>query len=274
MRILPYCCVLLFFSILLPGCYQNKKPLDNIRVQDLFPQNPAGDSNTSAVGLYIYEFQFDKENYPAAFDGLGEANDFTIKYGDVASFAANGFICGGGDSDTWTRLAQILTQVQSTITKRSIVYINFNTDHDVFIAQQSEPVFVSYHSDSNALAGIGLPPGDISLRLNAAPTILKQICNLSIKPVYLSRSDRVAADIADSTPDKTLKEQKTSTDEFVFDSAAINVALRPGQFVYIAPDIDNFPRDGSSVAGLLMFCSDIPKPVIRLCIITCGRIND
>ena len=274
MKILPYCCVLLFLSILLPGCYQNKKLTDKVHVQDLLPQNPAADSNTSAIGLYIYVFQFDKENYPAALDGLGEANDFTIKYRDVASFAANGFICGGGDSDTWARLAQIFTQAHSTITKRSIVYINFNTDQDVFITQQSEPVFVSYHSDSNALAGIGLPPGDIVLRLNAAPTILKQICNLSIKPVYLSRSDRIAADIADSTPDKTLKEQKTHTSEFVFDSAAINVPLRPGQFIYIAPDIDNFPRNGSAIASLLMFCSDMPKPIIRLCIITCGRIND
>jgi hypothetical protein len=268
MRILPYCCVLLFFSILLPGCDQNKKPTDKTRLQDLMPQNPAGDSNTPSIGLYIYVFQFDKENYPAALDGLGKANDFTIKYRDAASFTANGFSCGGGDSDTWARLAQILTQAKSTITKRSTVYINFNTDEDVLIAQQSEPVFASYHSDSNALAGIGLPPGDITLRLNAAPTILKQTCNLSIKPVYLSRAD------AGSSSDKTLKEQKTPAGEFVFDSAAINVSLRPGQFVYIAPDIDNFPRDGSSVAGLLTFCSDAPKPVIRLCVITCGRIND
>jgi hypothetical protein len=274
MRILPYCCVLLFLSILLPGCYQNKKPTDKVRIQDLMPQNPAADSNTSAVGLYIYVFQFDRENYPAALNGLGEVNDFTIKYSDVSSFAANGFICGGGNSDTWARLAQIFTQAQSITTKRFIVYINFNTNQDVLIAQQSEPVFVSYHSDSNALAGIGLPGGDISFRLNAAPTILKQICNLSIKPVYLYRSDRIAADIADSTPDKTLKEQKTPPGEFIFDSAAINVPLRPGQFVYIAPDIDNFPRDSSAVAGLLMFCSDTPKPVIRLCIIACGRIND
>jgi hypothetical protein len=269
MRILPYCCVLLFLSILLPGCYQNKKLTDKVHVQDLMPQNPVSDSNTPSIGLDIYVFQFDKDNYPAAFDGLGEANDFTIKYNDVASFAANGFICGGGDSDTWARLAQVLTQAHSTITTRSAVYINFNTDKDVFIAQQSEPVFVSYHSDSNALAGIGLPPGNISFRLNAAPSAnLKQICNLSIKPVYLSSAD------AGSAPDKTLKEQKNPPGEFVFDSAAINVALRPGQFVYIAPDIENFPRDGSSVAGLLTFCSYAPKPVIRLCVITCGRIND
>jgi hypothetical protein len=268
MRILPYCCVLLFLSILLPGCNQNKKPSDNVRIQDLMPQNSVSDSNTSAVGLYIYIFQFDKENYPAAFDGLGEANDFTIKYNDAGSFAANGFLCGRGDSDTWARLAQVLTQAQSTITKRSVVYINFNTDQDIFIAQQSEPVFVSYHSAGNALAGIGLPGGDIALRLNAAPTILRQICSLSIKPVYLSRAD------AGSASDKSPKEQKSSSGEFIFASAAINVPLRPGQFVYIAPDIENFPRDGSSVAGLLTFCSDVPKPVIRLCVITCGRIND
>jgi hypothetical protein len=268
MRILPYCCVLLFLSILLPGCNQNKKPTDNIQIQDLMPQNPVADSNTSAVGLYIYVFQFDKDNYSAVLDSLGEANDFAIKYSDAASFAANGFICGRGDSDTWARLAQIFTLAHSTITKRSIVYINFNTDEDIFMAQQSEPVFVSYHSAGNALAGIGLPSGDISLRLNAAPTILRQICSLSIKPVYLPRAD------AGSAPDTTLKEPIIPPGEFVFDSAAINVPLRPGQFVYIAPDIDNFPRDGSAVAGLLTFCSDVPKPVIRLCVITCSRIND
>jgi hypothetical protein len=267
-----YFVILLVFAGFLSGCKErqiSKKPFNSkVNIEDLMPEKFVSDTNNSAVGLYIYIFQFDQHNYPSAFQGLREANDLPVEYWKGSgSFAANGLISGGGDRDAWSKLAQVLTNAQAVLAKRTIAYMNFNTDEDIVIARLSRPVSVAYHSASDASAAIGLPLGTVSLRVNAPLTDLKQACKLSITPVYLPQTQ------SEVTPDETLKAPKNPAGQFAFNSAAINVTLRPGQFVFIAPDT-GIPSGPLSTLGQMMFCSQQGSPIVTFCLIACGLIND
>jgi len=266
MKTLRYCCILLFLSVLLLGCKESQSR-KKTRLTDLIPKDRSASTDKSTVGLYIYVFELDRDRYPLVLEGLYDVNDLPVEYDSSNSFAGNGFISGGGDITTWAKLAQILTDSQAKVAKRTITYISENISGDVVITSLDKPSSVRYHQGGDASIGIGLPAGNVSLRLNTKPLIgLKQICRLNITPVY-------KAEIVSDKKQKSGKTQPMAW-EFPFSSTSLNVPLRPGQFVYIAPNPTNFPQEGPAAVGQMIFCSDKPKPVIRFCLVACSLIND
>jgi len=267
MRTLRYCFVLLFLAAILPGCRESQSR-GKTRLADLIPKDPSASENKSSVGLYIYVFELNRDKYPSVLDGLYDVNDLPVEYENSGSFAANGLVGCGGDITTWAKLAQILVDSKARVAKRAITYISDGIDDDVVMAVLDKPGSVRYHQSGDSSIGIGLPVGNVSLRFNAKPVIgLKQIRRLDITPVYKAQA---AAD----KKQKGGKVQPPPAWEFPFSLTSLNVSLRPGQFVCIAPDPANFPQEGPTAVGQIMFRSDKPKPVIRFCLVACSLIND
>jgi hypothetical protein len=266
-KILRYCFILLIMSVLLTGSAEGrgkKKPPEKIKIQDILPKGPLGSREGVAVGLYIYVFELDSSKYLSVRMGLNDVNDLPVEYKDFDGFAGNGLVSGGGDINTWRNFAKVLSDANARVVKRISVYINPDANEEVAIADLKEPAYISYRIGDDISTGVGLPAGTIALRIAAKPLIgLKQVCRLDIVPVFMTK-------ITDKKP----KNRKNPNWEYVFDSTAVSTPIRPGQFICIAPDTDNFPRHGLPVTGKLIFCSDNTKSVVRLCLIACGLIND
>jgi hypothetical protein len=254
--------------MLVSGCTEKqnwKRPWTKAQAGDLLPEDSYGDKKSSIIGLYIYVFEFDKGKYPSVLNAIGDLNDLPVKYKNSGSFLNNGLIGGGGNRIDWVKFSQVLSKAQVKITKRISLYVNENIDNDVAIIDFQEPGAICCRSGKDISAGIGLPAGTVALRINVKSLIgLKQVCGLNIIPVYKT----IAA------PDSNGKEQGNSGWEFVFDEIAMNVPIRPGQFVCIAPDTAHFPQQGLPLTGEMIFCSAKPKPVVRFCLVACSLIND
>jgi hypothetical protein len=265
-KILRYCYILLFLAVMLSGCTENRRK-EKTSLADLIPKDDSASKDKSAVGLYIYVFELDMDKYPLVLEGLHDVNDLPVEYETSGSFAGNGFVSGGGDVTTWSKLAQIIVDSKARVAKRTITYISEGVDGDVVITALDKPGSVRYYQSGDASIGIGLPAGNISLRFNTKPVIgLKQIRKLNITPVYK----------AEIVPDKKQKSGKVQSPawEFPFSSISLNVSLRPGQFVYIAPNSADFSQEGPAATGQMMFYSNKPKPVVRFCLVAYSLIND
>jgi hypothetical protein len=265
-KILRYCSILLLLTVLLSGCTEKQageKTREKVKLADLIPKDSSGSKENSTVGLYVYVYQIDRDNYPSVQQELSQAADLPVEYEDSKSFSSNGLIGGGGDINTWAKLAQVLTDAQAAIIKRTITYISDNTDDDILITELTEPGSVRCYSGGDTSAGMGLPAGTVWLRINSKPLIgLKQSRRINIMPIY--KAEAISND----------KNPKNPTWEFPFSSTSLKVPLRPGQFVFIAPDAANFPQEGLPLIGKMIFCADKPKPVVRFCLVACSLIND
>lgn len=252
--------------MLVSGC-QRSQSREKTRITDLIPKDRSVNENKSAVGLYVYIFELDRDRYPSVLDGLYDINDLPVEYKDSGSFADNGLVSCGGDIITWATLAQILVDSKARVARRTITYISDGIEDDVVIAVLDKPSSVRYHQGGGSSIGIGLPAGNISLRFSTTPVIgLKQIRRISVTPVY-------KAEIAPAKEQTSGKKQPVLWD-FPFILTSLEVSLRPGQFVCIAADPANFPKEGPEAIGQMMFLADKPRPVTRFCLVACSLIND
>ena len=260
MKILRYISILPVLALILAGCGEKQNMrLKEIEFSDLLPKEHKLRTDKTVVSLFVYMFEIDKNKYPQVLDGLKEANDLSVKYYDWNNFAANGLVSGGGDMNTWGILAKNLADADALVAKRTSVLMDLNSSEEIEIAELTQPGSVSYCTADKAWAEIGLPKGSVVLEISTKSLIgLKQSCKLEIKPVY-------------KTADR-----KISGWEFAFDSIAVSAAVRPGQFVFLAPDTENVDvpeQTTGSVTGKMIFCSVNGRPVVRFCLIACGLIN-
>jgi hypothetical protein len=266
MRPLRYFCILLFLAVLVFA--RQGLGREKTRITDIIPKDQSANKDKASIGLYVYVFELNRNRYSSVFDVLGDINDVPIEYKDFESFAGNGLVGCGGDTETWPRLAQILVDSKAELVRRTIVYISEDISDDVVLTVLDKSGSVSYRQGgSDDAGGIGLPAGNVSLRFNTQPLIgLKQIRKLNITPVYK----------AQTVPDKkqTSGKKQPALWEFPFSLISFDISLRPGQFVCIAPDPAKFPQAGPEAIGQMIFCSNKPKPVVRICLIACSLIND
>lgn len=267
MKILKSIPVLLVFAVILSGCgeIQKKNQWEDTRLEELVPKERRFRADKAIVGLSIYVLQFNAGKYPQVLEAMHQANNLPISYDDTKNFAANQVICGGGDMNTWAKISKSLADSNTTVIKRINIYMDEDTSEVVEVAQLTEGGSISYRTGDNAWAVMGLPQGSIVLDITTKSLIgLKQACKLEVRPIY-------------KTSVKKLRVPRRRGWEFAFDSINFSANVRPGQFVFLAPemkDTDASKQDAPPVAGRMIFYSDGDKPVVRFCLIACGLIND
>ena len=255
--------VLLSFSA---GCISsNASDRDswrNVRADELIDRRKLGKSMTVGLNIYVFHIQADK--LTEIQELIAQTSTIGVKYSDPDAFLANGLMSCAGDRTSWQKIGQSLSQSQPEIKERIGLLVAENMTDDVIISETLRPVSVVYLSEGTT-TGIGFGTGQIVLRINATPLIgLRQICGLDITPVYKTGSKQKA--------EKRPVGWKNY--EFVFDSAALNVRLRPGQFLLIAPAQAEAQQADTQIIGDVMFYPEGSENTVNLCIIACGFIND
>lgn len=216
------------------------------------------------VGLNIHIFQITTNKLTEIQELITQIEIPEVKYSNANTFLANGFLSCAGDRESWEKIGSLLSQSRPVIKKRIGVLVNENINEDVIISDTLGPSSVFYYSGVHTAAGIGLDAGQIALRLKATSLIgLRSFCRLDIYPVYKTGTEHEAA--------------KRSADrnsyEFVFDSAALNVRLGPGQFVLLAPGAAQTVKSDIQTISNIIFYPQELQNTVNLCLIICNVIN-
>ncbi|HBG28385.1 MAG: hypothetical protein A2Y10_11195 [Planctomycetes bacterium GWF2_41_51] len=256
------------FALIFAGCGEKPEPKnqwEDIKLEDLMPQGRPQQSEKAIVGLSVFFFQLDADKYQQVQNAMHNIDGLTINLQDTGNFNANGLICGGGDFDQWRKIAASFANTNTTIAKKITFFMDAGTTEIIETAKITESASVSYRTAENASAMIGLPEGSFVLKLSTQTLIgLKQACKLEIKPSY-------------KTIAKKSNNKKVAGWEYAFDSANISATIRPGQFVFLAPQssiIEDAEQAFPTDLGQRLFAVKDGKDVIKFCLIFCGLIND
>lgn len=252
---------------LLTGCSGSKTSSGEIwkdtKVPQLIDKQRQLENKTMTVGLYICLFRIQTNKLVELGEQINLIDSLPVRYSDHDAFSANGFTACAGDGTSWPLIDRILEQSQPQAKKRINLLVAENLSEDVVIAELPSPVSVVYKAGKGT-AGIGFDSGQMVLRIKAEPLIgLRQVCRLNVTPVFVSG------------PIQKIKKQPASqTDsEFVFESAAFNAHLQPGQFILLAPaQIKSDPAVIPTPADLAFYSQNFPNTA-DLYLIVCSMIN-
>jgi hypothetical protein len=262
----PFLCLLVTIVLLFSaGCVSSDTsaldPWRDIKTGELIDRQKMEDKYMT-VGLNIHVFRIPTDGLTKLQELIAQTDTISVKYSDPDAFLANGLISCAGDRASWQKIGQLLLQSQPEIQKRINLLVAENMPDDVIISETLQPVSVIYFSEATT-TGIGFGAGRIALRIKAIPLIgLRQICGLDITPVYKTGCEQ--------------QEAKQSADRqscgFVFDSAALNVRLRPGQFLLVAPA--EIQQADTQTIGNITFYPESPESTVGLCVVACGLVKN
>lgn len=266
MKILKFIPVILI--ALIAGCSEKQKPqneCEQIKLEDLMPQGEGPrQSDKMIVGLSVFFFQLDADKYPQVHKTLADVNGLNINLRDPQNFNANGLICGGGDSSHWQKIAASLANTNILLSERITYFTEAGSTEIIEAARFSESANVSYRTAENAAASIGFPDGAFIFKLSTQTLIgLRQACKLIIEPSY-------------KTSPKKLDNKRIPAWEYSFDSAALSAAIRPGQFIFLAPELNDQIDEQPYISdlGQSIFVVKDRKDVTKFIMIFCGLIKD
>jgi hypothetical protein len=111
---------------------------------------------------------------------------------------------------------------------------------------------------------MGLPEGNLVFDFSVKSVIgLKQICKLNINPVY-------------KTIRKKVEDKKLPAWQYAFESVDFSSQIRPGQFVFMTPQIQSEEEKIQTLPSLgeMFFKNSQKENRIKFCLIVCGLIKD
>jgi hypothetical protein len=260
--------VLLFISFLTGGTGSNvssRKPWLDIKASELISRQQLPERKAINVSLHIYLFQIRTDKLAQIQEQFSQPYTLPVKYNDPCAFWENGIIGCAGDRTSWQKVAALLTQSQPETKKHISLLIDENAAQDIVVTQVPRPVSIVYRSGST-IAGIGFDTGTVILRIKVNSLIgLRQACRLDVTPVYRTDAARQKAK-------KILVRRENR--EFIFESAAFNVRLQPGQFVLLVPAEKQTDQAESQTISNILFYPQTTKNTANLCLIACNLINN
>jgi hypothetical protein len=270
MKILKYIPVLIFVLVL-AGCNeQKKKDSQNVSLQDvsfeeLMPKGGPAHTKDTIVGLSVFVFEVDSGKYLNVQSAMGGASELQVDTAANIALAVNGMICGNGDMRNWPRISKSLQDANAAILKRVTLFMTENINEQIELAEFPQGTSVCYQTNNKTTAAMGLPAGSVILDINAKSLIgLKQACQLEMKPVY-------------KTMKKKIEEKRIPAWEYLFDSIGCKSPVRPGQFVFLSPQLDDIETSEQKAianVGKLIFTNKQNEKRVKFCLIACGLIKD
>ncbi|MDD5135205.1 MAG: hypothetical protein PHP01_07330 [Phycisphaerae bacterium] len=231
----------------------------DIKAAELIGRQQIEQPKVRTAGINIYLLQISSDKLTKLQNIIHQTTALPIEYSSSDAFWANGFAgCGGGKND-WRKINEFLSDSQFKTEKSVSLYAVENIAEDVIVTETSQPVSILYRSEPAAIAGIGLEAGRFALRLTAKPVIgLRGVYKLDIRPVYKVGGGKTG----------------DTGGEFVFDAAAMNVQVRPGQFILLGPASTKNLSNNMQTIGDLMFWPKKSEKVITLYLIACNLIKE
>ncbi|HAL44763.1 MAG: hypothetical protein A2Y12_00775 [Planctomycetes bacterium GWF2_42_9] len=244
------------------GCesQQKKNQQEIIRLPDLMPKGGPQYTGKMIAGLSIIFFEVDADkfsNIQVLLKG-GSQLQTGIDYSE------NELSFGNGDVSNWPEIESRLTDANVTIAKRVTLFMNEGINEQVEVVAFPQGTSVNYKTGNEAAAAMGLPAGNLVFDFSVKSLIgLKQVCQLNINPIY-------------KTLRKKVDDKKLPAWQYDFESVNLNSQIRPGQFVYIAPEIQSDKEKIQTLPSLgkIFFTNSQKENRIKFCIIVCGLIKD
>ncbi|MCE5339623.1 MAG: hypothetical protein LLF92_00660 [Planctomycetaceae bacterium] len=266
MKILKYIPILIFMLIL-AGCNEQKKVdhWQNVSINDLMPKGGPARTKDTIIGLSVFVFEADSGRYLAVQSAMAGTSELQVDASGNINLAENGMICGNGDLQNWPGIAKSLADANAVIVKRVTLFMTENVSEQIELAGFPQGASVCYQTDNKTTAAVGLPEGSVLLDINAKSLIgLKQVCQLEIKPIY-------------KTIRKKVEEKRIPAWEYLFDSIGCKSPVRPGQFIFLSPQIDDIKTSEQKAianVGRLIFTDKQKENRVKFCLIVCGLIKD
>jgi hypothetical protein len=250
----------------LAGCAApvKEKPIwERVKLGDITPPEAASldDQKLMVTDLQVLFFEI-----PA--DNIEQLNEFwplmfrkPFKFEDEKAFAANSFEVGFGQGPLLAELDRFITQVEGV--KGPVISLMLFDDQveDVPVVPMTDAT-IFYISSGGAMEGVSVGPGALSLRLKvekipAARGIRRVVAVPAFKMMHRTGLRR---------PNETGAAAGTA-----FGVARFEVAMSPGDFFLLGPQ--RYIADQITL-GSAFFSRPAEKPVVRLCIVLCARIDD
>ncbi len=241
-----------------------EKPIwERVKLSDLTPPEAASldDQKLMATGLQVlfFEMPADKIEQLKKFWPLLFRQPF--KFDDEKAFAANSFEVGFGQGPQWSQLDQFVTGVEGVRGPVISLMLFDDQAEDVPVVPMTDATLF-YLSSVGSMEGVSVGAGALSLRLKVEKiSAARGIRRIVAVPAF-QRISRTGL----RRPDETEAAAGTA-----FDVVRFEVPMSPGDFFLLGPQ--RYIADQMTL-GSVFFSRPAEKPVVRLCIVLCARIDD
>lgn len=272
---------LCFTVFSLSGCEtpDNPEPFqDNTSIKDLGPENPNGIPQKTVlktINLDLHIFEIPADNISELDEIRRVLGTRSLQFINPVAFRANSFSVYSGQGQTRnTILDQLTIAGAQTLTQIAIMLPDGQAE-DTIIKEIIQPQVVYFTSTQGIRETVHIEPGIIALRIKVEnPAILNGTCNVTACPVFTLLKGNTIPEL----------NQRLRLRDFAFDAAAFRLNMKPGDFVFLAPETyisDQLTLCGlffSNPPGSIFFNKDIykvptRKPAVRVFLFTCVGVN-
>lgn len=252
---------------------------DEIKISDLAPEY--NDNNPQEK--HLQTINFDLHIYEIPADNISKLNDIRreldtrpLRYTDLLAFNANSFSVYFGQFQAWNTTVDLLIAAGGERRSRMSLLLPDGQTKDITVAGFDHPLSISFISSRHSKEAVRVEPGMLSMRIKTAnapaPT---NIAHITVYPVFLAPTSSTIPEL----------DARIKLREFPFTAAAFGLKMKPGDFIFLAPEeYTNDPFSLSSLffnnpKGVLFFNENRLKPpelksAFRVYMLTCTAINN
>ncbi|MBN2589266.1 MAG: hypothetical protein JXA96_05365 [Sedimentisphaerales bacterium] len=251
---------------------------NDIKIGDLAPVYPDGSPGNNllkAISIDFHVLEIPEENFSKLDEIRRTLNIRPIKFNNYLAFSANSFSAYYGRNQTRSTVYDLLQIAGAKhVTNQAIILIDGETT-DIPIQQlpQMQVVYFSNLSGDKEAARVG--PGYITMHISVKKAdTLDDAASVAMFPLFTRMSANTISQYA----------QLEKLHDFPFYSAALQLNMIPGDFIFLAPE--SHIDDQTTLSGLFfsnpqgsMFFDPQDKkpperkPSVRIYVITCLGLN-
>lgn len=275
-----YIAVLIVFCTLFEGCRpepDNNFP-DGIKIGDLKPvykDGSTGNNIIKAINIDFHVLEIPEENFNKLDEIRRTLNIRPIKFNNYLAFSANLFSVYYGRNQTRGTVYDFLQIAGAQHIGNQAIILVDGESTDIPIKQLPQTQVVYFNNLNGDIEAARVGPGYITLHFSVEKAdSLDDAATVKMFPLFTRMSTNTISQFA----------QLEKLQDFPFYSAAIQINMMPGDFIFLAPEQHSNDQEKLSSLffnnpqGSLFFNPDerkLPerKPTIKVYLITCVGLN-
>jgi len=256
----------LSFLLLFPaGCNgpQEKPIWEDVKITDLAAVNISKHKNEKLknINFMVYFFEIAAENIGKLDDVWPVLYTKPLKFNNYSAFGKNFFSVGYAQISQWDNIRELLMASGGKKVESIKLLVQDGQSIDILIRKLRKQEDIFYVAESETMESKTLGPGKLLLRIKVEKVPeQKGLCNVYVYPMF-------SPPAGSSIPLQALKQRKG---EFIFNSAAFELKMGPGDFLFLAPK--KYIDDNMTLPSFF-FAKTQPEPVVRTILLVCTKID-